>query len=515
MKIKYTVIIFLSLFGSLCVSQSINKEIKISQFTSNKNINHLNNYIFIDISKSIYFDAQPIVTYVFKLDLALNIIDSLSLNAAVNPTQLTTVWAGEIKTIDSNLVVAIYFIDTVIGNCSPVKSGLLFYDSSLNLVDKIVFNTGPDQHILPFFDYDSAGFVSAGTTYDCDSNRYYPTIAYFNRVDSSFQIKNLRPNISNRSALEVIRPSIIANKIYSRVWPPAAPNFSDNIILDKDLNVLQQGSILEPNSQDLKTLHRHGKFLKVNNKIIQIGLSRSYPDSLFLPNTFLGYWNLAFTEIDSFGNINTVDTLPLSGYDFLTNKNTTGQHQFGFDAIDYHNLDSVFIIHGKKVIITVNFDSKDTTPFYIYNLNLNTKTVNWVKKITRPYTNGNHSIAALPGNRCAIAFNEYNWDDYAGENLTVHIWILDANGSIISQREFHSKTNAFEIYPNPTSDYLKVNLAEALNSPLPYSIVNAKGEIVKQGLIDKVQKTIDTHDLAKGPYYISLEGKGSTQFLKQ
>jgi hypothetical protein len=315
--------------------------------------------------------------------------------------------------------------------------------------------------------------------------------------------------------LEAQDPKLLPNGILYNLWPSKGPEFKNNIFVDYNLNILSEGSVAEANHPDYMTLFRSGGFIESSGKVYQLGLSRSYPLGFFTPSTIDGYWNLAFALLDTSYNVSAIDTLPLSGYDFKTKLETMGSHYMSLDAIDYFNTDSVFIIQGLKVVNHLNFDSQDTTPFYIYNLNLNTKAVNWVRKITRPYTNGNHSIAALPGNRCAIAFNEYNWDDYAGENLTVHIWILDANGSIISQRQFHSKTNAIEIYPNPTTDYLKVNLAEALNSPLLYYIVNTKGEIVKQGLIDEAQKTIDTHDLAKGPYYISLEGKGSTQFLKQ
>ena len=512
---KIRLSIFLSLLSLLCFSQSYTTEIKISQYTSGKSIAYLEDYIYVDISKSLYFDKYRETSYIFKLDRALNTLDSVNLNALVNPSQLATVWTGDIKVIDSTLAVSIYYIDTIINNCSPVKIGLLFFDDALNLVDQIYFNPGPNQYILPFFDYDSVSFVFSGTTYNCDSNDYSPTIAYFNRTDSTFKVKNLGESISNTFAQEVTRHSIIDNKIYCRVWPPASPNFSDNIILDRDLNVLHQGSILEPFSQDLKTLHRHGKFIKTNNKIVQIGLSRSYPDSLFLPSTLFGYWNLAFTEIDSLGNITTVDTLPLSGYDFQTSKDITGQHQFGFDAIDYNVLDSVLIIQGEKAVFTYNFDSQDTTPFYIYNLNLNTKSVNWVRKVTRPYTNGNHSIAALPGNRSAIAFNEYNWDDYSGENLAVHIWILDANGSIISQREFKAPTNPISLFPNPCSDYLQVTLAKDQKWPLAYSVFNAKGDRVAKGQINGKQNTIDTRQLPAGQYILNLEGLGSAKFLKK
>ncbi|PTM01709.1 MAG: hypothetical protein DA405_13490, partial [Bacteroidetes bacterium] len=322
-------------------------------------------------------------------------------------------------------------------------------------------------------------------------------------------------SISNNISLEAQDPKLLPNGILYNLWSSKGPEFKNNIFVDYDLNILSEGSVAEANRLDYMTLFRSGGFIESSGKVYQLGLSRSYPLGFYTPSTIDGYWNLAFSLLDTNYNVSAIDTLPLSGYDFKTKLEAMGSHYISLDAIDYLNTDSVFIIQGLKVINHLNFDSQDTTPFYIYNLNLNTKSVNWVRKITRSYTNGNHSIAALPGNRSAIAFNEYNWDDYSGENLAVHIWILDANGSIISQREFKAPTNPISLFPNPCSDYLQVTLAEDQKWPLAYSVFNAKGDRVAKGQINGKQNTIDTRQLPAGQYILNLEGLGSAKFLKK
>jgi len=141
--------------------------------------------------------------------------------------------------------------------------------------------------------------------------------------------------------------------------------------------------------------------------------------------------------------------------------------------------------------------------------------VNWSKRITRNLINSHQSITCLPNNQYAISFNEYNWVDNPDPNLQTQVWILDANGSIISRREFNTAANPISLFPNPCSDYLQVSLDKNQKWPLAYSIFNVKGDIVAQGQIKEVENSIDTRQLPTGQYLLNLEGAGSAKFLKK
>jgi hypothetical protein len=352
----------------------------------------------------------------------------------------------ELLVMDSNLIALVTYSYQSANNCPNVNSALLFLNSNLQLTQEIHF--AADSNYLNFssFDINTQGIALAGFLYNCDSMVYNSCLGYYSFSDSSYIIQTTPDSISNNTSFEAQDPKLLPDGILYNLWPSKAPEFKNNIFVDYHLNILSEGSVAGANRSDYMTLFRSGGFIESSGKIYQLGLSRSYPLGFLTPSTINGYWNLAFSLLDRSHSVSTIDTLPLSGYKFQTKLEIMGSHYISLDAIDYSSTDSIFIVQGVKEINHLNFDSRDTTPFYIYNLNLNTKSVNWVRKITRPYTNGNHSIAALPGNRCAIAFNEYNGDDYSGENLAVHIWILDANGSIISQGEFKAPANPISFF---------------------------------------------------------------------
>ena len=484
-------------------------------FSAQTNIESLDGFLFTDISDNSLFTIDPSEVYIYKFDMNLYNIDSIKLNDFIGAFSPDFLRITELSVRDSNLIALVSYSYQSAANCNKANSALLFLNSNLQVTKEIHFEA--DSNYLNFlsFDINGQGIALAGFLYNCDSMVYNSCLGYYSFSDSSYIIQTTSDSISNNISLEAQDPKLLPNGILYNLWPSKGPEFKNNIFVDYNLNILSEGSVAEANHPDYMTLFRSGGFIESSGKIYQLGLSRSYPLGFFTPSTIDGYWNLAFALLDTSYNVSAIDTLPLSGYDFKTKLETMGSHYMSLDAIDYFNTDSVFIIQGLKVVNHLNFDSQDTTPFYIYNLNLNTKAVNWVRKITRPYTNGNHSIAALPGNRCAIAFNEYNWDDYSGENLAVHIWVLDANGSIISQREFKALTNPISLSPNPCSDYLQVTVTEKQKWPLAYTIFNTQGDIVAQGQIREEQNTVDTRALHAGQYLLSLEGAGSAKFLKK
>jgi len=495
--------------------QSKQLKLKPYTFSAQNNIEFLDGFLFSDVSSNLTFNRGQLEVFIYKFDLQLNILDSIELGISDSTIPVNSFRITQLKSFDSALVALVSYSLKGSRNCQKVNSALIFINSNLQITQEIHFESDSNFLDFAFFDINPQGVALGGYLYDCDSMNYNVCVGYYNLNDSTYKTKVFPDSLNNTAALTAQSPLLLNDGILFDIWPSKAPEFKNNILVDYDLNLLSEGSVLQVNRPDLITLHRSAYFIKSKNGVVQLGLSRSYPDSNLLPGAGPGYWNLAFSLLDSNFDVSVIDTLPLSGYDFGTSKGILGQPFMWTDAADYTNTDSTLIVQGVKTIYPSNFDSQDTTPFYIYNLNLNTKAVNWVRKITRPYTNGNHSIAALPGNRCAIAFNEYNWDDYSGENLAVHIWVLDANGSIISQREFKALTNPISLSPNPCSDYLQVTVTEKQKWPLAYTIFNTQGDIVAQGQIREEQNTVDTRALHAGQYLLSLEGAGSAKFLKK
>ena len=110
----------------------------------------------------------------------------------------------------------------------------------------------------------------------------------------------------------------------------------------------------------------------------------------------------------------------------------------------------------------------------------------------------------LTGNRAtdlATIYNIANWDFEANAYPT---------STVLGVSEF-SKDN-FVLYPNPTTDFIQVNIEKSLN----YSIVNYLGQIIKSGQIKN--KVINVNDLVAGVYVLKItdgEKLVSKKFVKE
>lgn len=59
----------------------------------------------------------------------------------------------------------------------------------------------------------------------------------------------------------------------------------------------------------------------------------------------------------------------------------------------------------------------------------------------------------------------------------------------------------FKVYPNPTRDYLSVELMDDFN----YTITDLKGNLLIKGELFKNSNTIQVSELAQGVYFINLQ----------
>jgi len=363
--------------------QIVQREINPFNFSFTRCIEAHDGSIYLGLAKTINFEAGPELTYLYKLDnKTLATKDSILLNGLVaNGKSNLRVIIGDIKPIDSLLAVAVSYLDTVdSSNCFLFHAGLILFDANLNIVEEFLFEDNNYPLFFGSFDFNQDWIILGGTTEICDSSAFLnPAIGIINRHSKSKKWADLSLQISNPDIpWEVFQPAIFGNTIYANTFPHKAPDFKSNLILDTNLILQYEGSILEPNSGPFdNTLNSHGRFIETSAGIVQIGIARSYWDSFLLPQTLDGYWNLAYTYLDSMGNTSNFDTLPLSGYDISTSSGAPFANvPFNFDGLDYHTLDSVLIIANQKTVTKLNYSSKDTVSFFIYNLNLNNHTVN-------------------------------------------------------------------------------------------------------------------------------------------
>lgn len=77
-----------------------------------------------------------------------------------------------------------------------------------------------------------------------------------------------------------------------------------------------------------------------------------------------------------------------------------------------------------------------------------------------------------------------------------------------------SITESLQLYPNPTSDYLHLRFAEAINAPLVLTIRNIHGQIVQQesiGDFHQQKMSFNVHSLIVGHYFLEIT-KNNTHY---
>ena len=64
---------------------------------------------------------------------------------------------------------------------------------------------------------------------------------------------------------------------------------------------------------------------------------------------------------------------------------------------------------------------------------------------------------------------------------------------------------AYEVYPNPTADQFTIDASQAVYGN--YSIQDAQGKLVKEGMMNGVSTTVDLNQVARGIYFLRIADK--------
>jgi len=128
------------------------------------------------------------------------------------------------------------------------------------------------------------------------------------------------------------------------------------------------------------------------------------------------------------------------------------------------------------------------------------------------WTTYNHSNSSLPRdyvNSVAIDENGTKWIGTGGGGLGVY----NENGIPVYVKEIVSSVSRVNIFPNPTSDKLNIELLDNVNIS-NIEIINIQGSLIKSQSITNNQHTIDVSDLSAGIYFCVFKTNEGTQTLK-
>lgn len=77
-----------------------------------------------------------------------------------------------------------------------------------------------------------------------------------------------------------------------------------------------------------------------------------------------------------------------------------------------------------------------------------------------------------------------------------------------------TKTENFNINPNPVKDVINISMKTSVFGDLRYEIFNINGQIISKGSLNEGENRINSTDLSKGIYFITLKTNSETQTIK-
>lgn len=488
-------------------AQVIKQEIKASKFTGAEYIAAGDSFLFASINYNRFYTQLAEQAFLYKFDFNLNVLDSVKLNGW-NLGQSDFFYPSDIEVDSGGNVYSLhlYYKSASSAYCG-ITSYILVHNSSLSLIDSISLDVDTlSENFIEILLYDRHILATGGASV-CGTGLVRPAIFNYDLTTKTGRLVRFDtlglPNsrtyfhdVARTTDGFIVRAEGPVKVTQNKSW--------GNVGLDSSFNVTTIGSFSEKNSSELRALRGTGAYVPVSeDSIYQLSVAWAWPQHK--PPGALNYQNFGYSLLDSANNVCSIDTLPLCG--FNCSLDPYDLVQASWDAYDYTTTDSVLFVQMERYVNSDNFYLKDTVPFYIYNFNGSKGRMNWIRKIERNYTCGGHAVAALPGNRWAISFNEYNWDKYPGENLSVHIWILNGKGDIISQREFTKSMEKIKVFPNPARDYITVDLGGFENgqhSEFKLMFYDGQGREQYREMVTATGDAIDVSSWEEGVYTCQL-----------
>lgn len=126
------------------------------------------------------------------------------------------------------------------------------------------------------------------------------------------------------------------------------------------------------------------------------------------------------------------------------------------------------------------------------------------------------TVRAAGNSNTILKYSFVHANPATGQN-SYRLKMLDLDGSVewspVTSVTIGQSGN-FRVYPLPANDHVIVEM-NALNIPLPYTIANAQGKIMKTGTITANKQSITTQELASGVYILYVGQLKPIQFLKK
>lgn len=470
----------------------------------------LGNHLYLNVGDHGYFNWDAHGQAIIKLNDSLEVIDSVDISGLNHHRNNESLYVEKIESINGQLHVLLtsfYYV----GNSYPrYEAVILKVDSFLNILDTIIL--GSDSMNISLVDINTA------------NGKVFYTGAYWDTAYSNQ--RSLIVQQSTTGSIERFEALNIAGDKSFPVHFADLAMYNDSVFivsmissydynrpvtfLDTNLDVITSIKVKDANKQDLG-MFDEGYFVESNDDTIRLISTANHFSHQLPPPVYAGtYYNLGVANLNHQFQIHSIDTFAFSGanHDLGGTLATWGVKPRN-DAISMYNTDSCFIAIAGQEVFGSHFEIKPLNEVYLYNLNTNTNTLNWSRIYTRHSTGNQISTDILPGNRYVLVLNEYDWTNYSYLNTSVHVMILDGQGSILSEREF-SPSPEVKIYPNPASDYFVVRLPQN-STVFEYSLVDINGRSIQDG-VSKSGDQIYIKEIPSETYILNIKVESAIGF---
>ena len=455
------------------------KYIHKSSFTFSSASTYLDNHLYYNVAGNLSWDVLSYEQWLFKSDLSLNAVDSIELFDELNIDSTHFAEFIRLKRTNNSLVLIIneFIPDTVGTNQFTFRGHFVQVSSDLTIIDHVIIEDSDHMGVhlsdaaKPGSDWVLSGWVTTDTS-------YAPLIV-------SIKPGSTNPDLHLYPDSIFYRDEILANiewvdsVFLASISTPLGSTTDRIVVLDSNLSIVGLTDMHDPSGEPVY-FPNPGFFINrppqppifLSSAVGDYSFGQNYPYMIMGAGIMNN--NYSFVRIDTFAFSGKNSTSP-SG---PINPKPT------ISACDFLTPDScLMVMPGQEMIYTFGYGDRFANDVHMYNYNGVNENLNWHKVYNNGYTQSSFSpVTALPNNQYLVILNEYNWDKYPYDNLSIHLMILNSNGVLINTEERLHHREALRVFPNPCRDRVWVeNLEPAIGGSYSYELVSISGGVVEQG----------------------------------
>ncbi len=485
-------------------SQISERYINKTPFTFSSACETLGNYIYYNRASNLIWDLHSYDQWLYKVDTLLSDVDSLNLNSVIGIDSSSFTECYRIKRIDDalHILIAEYVIDSSNYFGFRYATNHIEIDSNLNIISKqkYVGTNGSGIQLSDLLIIHNCKYLFGWISSD---SSFYPCVIKQPLDDSIYSITQFTDSLPQKS--------VFANGYFidSKLAVSIGSNYGSTInrlaILDTNLDVLNLVDMYDPTGEPV--YFPNVGFLVDRNLSHPIYLSSVVGDYPFGQNQ--PYMLMGAGIMDSQLNFTRIDTFSFSGHN-STSPNGTINPKPTLQACNYANIDSILLVMpGQEMLYGFGYADKFANDVHLYNYNATSEDLNWHRIYNNGYTQSSFSpVATLPNNKYLVILNEYNWDKYNYDNLSIHLMILNSQGDLLEQKDKAFSRMPIYAYPNPFQGKLQLENLPKSTGELHYSLINSTGQEIDVGSIPEDGQLFLQPQLS-GTYILRILNEGN------